>query len=183
MASVTKENIENSKQNKEGKGQLSSIFFTLLVALVGGSIAVKLKVPAGAFIGSMLLVAVIKGSGFELGSFPSWTRFLIQIVLGTFIGLSVSPEVIHELKQLALPATIIVVVLVSTGIVTGLVINKMTNLDMVTSLFSAAPGGMSDMVLISSVLGADAAKVAALHLVRIISIVVILPMFIRWIVN
>ncbi|KKM09917.1 hypothetical protein SY88_16550 [Clostridiales bacterium PH28_bin88] len=156
---------------------------TLVIAAVGGLVALKLRIPAGAMVGSMVLVAIAQGSGMPLGSLPSWTRVVIQILLGAMIGLSFTPQVVHELKQIALPAVVLVITLLTTGIITGLVISRISKLDVVTSLFSTAPGGMTDMVLISSVLGADAPKVAALHLIRIVGVLLVMPPLLRWLVK
>ncbi|MFZ5686731.1 MAG: AbrB family transcriptional regulator [Bacillota bacterium] len=156
---------------------------TLIIAAVGGLIALKLRIPAGALVGSMILVAIVQSSGVPMGSLPSCTRIVIQILLGTMLGLSLTPEALHELKQIALPAIVLVATLVTTGIITGLVISKISKLDVITSLFSTAPGGMTDMVLLSSVLGADAPKVAALHLIRIVGVLLVMPPLLRWLVK
>jgi len=174
------------REEGSGKGlrtRMGYIALTLFIAAVGGLVALKLRIPAGALIGSMVLVAIAQGSGAQLGSLPAWTRTGVQIVLGAVIGLSITPQVVQDLRQIALPAVILAVTLLTTGLITGWVISKISRLDIITSLFSSAPGGMTDMVLLSSVLGADAPKVAALHLIRVVSVLIVMPPLLRWLVK
>ncbi len=176
--------VAGKEKGEKGLGQkMGYLALTLLIAAIGGFVALKLRIPAGALIGSMVLVAVIRGSGVQLGVLPSWTRLAVQMVLGAMIGLSITPQVLQELKQIALPAAILVITLLTTGLITGFVISKISRLDIITSLFSTAPGGMTDMVLLSSVLGADAPKVAALHLIRVVSVLIVMPPLLRWLVK
>lgn len=186
MPVIKESAIAVNRRGRAGKGlgtKMGYIALTLLIAAVGGIVALKLRIPAGALIGSMVVVAVVQGSGAHLGTLPSWTRTAVQILLGAVIGLSITPQVVQDLKQIALPAALLVITLLTTGLITGWVISKISSLDIVTALFSSAPGGMTDLVLLSSVLGADAPKVAALHLIRVVSVLIVMPPLLRWLVK
>ena len=60
-------------------------------------------------------------------------------------------------------------------------LSKLTKLDLTTSLFASAPGGVSDMAIIASELGADPAKVAALQTLRLIVVIVLFPTLVTWV--
>ena len=57
----------------------------------------------------------------------------------------------------------------------GWLIHKVCGLDLATALFGAIPAGVSDMALISTEMGGDAPKVAALQLVRYVGILSLMP--------
>ncbi|MGE5632138.1 MAG: AbrB family transcriptional regulator [Caulobacteraceae bacterium] len=155
------------------------IIYTLAVAFAGGYIGIKLKVPAGALIGAMFSVGFFNMYT-DKGKIPANFKIAAQTVVGGIIGLNFTPDTLSGLKYLILPALILIIGLVLYSIVLGLIIHKLTGLDLVTSLFSTAPGGLADMTLISDAYGADTPKVALLHLVRLITVISILPVVIGW---
>ncbi|WP_052356797.1 AbrB family transcriptional regulator [[Clostridium] dakarense] len=66
-------------------------FITILVGIIGAFIAKKLKIPAGAMVGSMILVGifnVLTGVAYVENS----TRFFVQVIAGAFIGIDMDKE-------------------------------------------------------------------------------------------
>ncbi|MGE5632137.1 MAG: AbrB family transcriptional regulator [Caulobacteraceae bacterium] len=157
---------------------MEKIIYTLIIACIGAYIGVKLKLPAGALIGSMLSVAVFNMSTGN-GYIPLNFKLIAQIVVGGMIGLNFRTDTIKSLKKLALPAVILAAGLMIYSILLGFLISKLTGLDLKTALFSCAPGGVADTTLISEAYGADATKVALLHLVRLIAVISALPFVIN----
>lgn len=153
-------------------------FITLLVGILGAYIAKALKIPAGAMVGSMIFVGifnVLTGAAYVESS----TRFFVQVIAGAFIGIGMDKEQLIEIKNLIKPAIVMVIGLLILNIVVGLFIYKTTSLDLLSSLFSAVPGGMADMSIISSEMGADTSMVAVFQLARLISVISIFPTLIR----
>ena len=56
-------------------------------------------------------------------------------------------------------------------------------MDPVTALFACAPGGLTDMALIAADLGADSSKVAAMQMMRLVSVIALYPTIIGWLVR
>ncbi len=92
-----------------------------------------------------------------------------------WIGSRITKKDVKELKTVLSSAVILIItiVILSPGI--GIVINRISNLDITTAVFASAPGGMTDMALIADELGADASKVLLLQLVRIIIVINLFP--------
>jgi membrane AbrB-like protein len=67
-----------------------------------------------------------------------------------------------------IPASLLATILILTTVVAALLTAPLTSADLVTTLFAAAPGGLTEMSLISMNFGADAAGVAAVQLVRVL---------------
>ncbi|WP_051542066.1 AbrB family transcriptional regulator [Clostridium lundense] len=157
---------------------MEKIIYTLIIASIGGVLGIKLKIPAGALVGSMIAVAIYNIYGGK-GAMPSNFKLGAQIVVGGMIGLNFTKESIYALKDIIFPAVILVIGLTLLSILLGFAIYKLTGLDLVTALFSSAPGGITDMTLISEAYGADISKVALLHLMRLLSVITILPFLIK----
>ncbi|GAA0179624.1 hypothetical protein SH2C18_24630 [Clostridium sediminicola] len=155
-----------------------NIAITLLVGGIGGFLGIKLKIPAGALIGSMLLVAIYNIYSGE-GTIPKNFKLVAQIVVGAMIGLNFTIDSFREFKNIIIPTMILVVCLMIFCVVLGFFISKFTGLDLITSLFSCSPGGLTDMTLISEAYGADTSKVVAMHSARLITVIAVLPIIIK----
>ena len=79
------------------------------------------------------------------------------------------------------PAVLITLALVLTGLVVGLWTSRLLGIDPIVALLGAAPGGISGMSLVGAEFGVGAA-VAALHAVRLITVLLVLPLVVRLIV-
>lgn len=161
-----------------------TIILTLIVAIVGGLLGLKLKIPAGALIGAMVAVAIMKiGTG--RGDIPYSYKLLAQIVVGGMLGLNFTMETVKGLKKLIIPAMVVVIGLTLFSIILGFVLSRLTGMDLTTALFSVSPGGLTDMTLISGEYGADTSTVALLHLMRLVTVISVLPTVIgalmRWV--
>lgn len=153
---------------------MSSALITLLAAVCGGVIARSLKIPAGGLIGSMLAVGILQVNQVEV-RLPVNLRLIGEIFIGGTIGLSFTSSFIKNLKSLLIPAVFIMIAVVAFGVVVGLIMYKVTNLDIVTSIFASSPGGITNMTVIANSLGADSKVVTVMQLVRLISLVFLLP--------
>lgn len=157
---------------------MDKIFYTLLAAGCGGFIGMKLKIPAGALIGAMIFVAIYNIYTGH-GTIPSKFNLVAQIVVGGMIGLNFTMDTVMGLKKLIVPALILVLGLTLFSICLGFAISKFTGLDLTTALFSCSPGGLTDMALISEAYGAETPKVVSLHLMRLITVITVLPLVIK----
>ncbi len=161
-----------------------NIMLTLVVALAGGLLGLKMKIPAGTLIGAMVAVAIMKiGTG--RGEIFYSYKLVAQIVVGGMLGLNFTMDTVKGLRNLIFPAMVVVVGLTLFSIILGFVLSRLTGMDLTTALFSASSGGLTDMTLISGEYGADTPTVALLHLMRLITVISVLPTVIgalmRWV--
>ena len=155
-----------------------NILITLVVAFVGGIIGYKLKIPAGAFIGAMVFAAIYNIITSN-GSIPLSFRIAAQIVIGAYVGLNFNKDVIIELKTIILPVIVMVLGLFVACIILGVFISKVTGVDLITAMLGSSPGGLTEMTIIADSYQADTSKVAVMHLIRLVSVVTILPIVIK----
>ena len=102
---------------------------------------------AGALIGASILS--ISGK-FDIAEWPIGSRTILEIGIGTIIGTSLTKDSLIGLQSLWKPAILITFTLVITGLVIGLWKGGLLNIDVTTTIQGAAPGGTSEMSLVSS---------------------------------
>jgi len=83
-----------------------------------------------------------------------------------------------DIQNLWRPAILITFTLVITGLAIGLWTSRLLNIDIITTILGAAPGGISGMSLVGSEYGVGPA-VATLHAVRLITVLLILPLVVK----
>ena len=169
-----RDTIANEKTNKTKV----NIFFTLGVGVIFGVTGYILKIPAGALSFSMIGVGIFN-IFLNRGYMPMSLRRLIQMFGGALIGTRVELKDIFEIGSLLHLVIIVVIGFLIMNIVIGFILYKVTDLSLATSLFASAPGGVSDISIIASEMGADTPKVAVIQLMRLVSIVSFYPFLIQ----
>ncbi|MDT8900346.1 AbrB family transcriptional regulator [Anaeroselena agilis] len=142
-----------------------NLLLTLLAGGIVGYAFYKMKVPGGLMIGAVIGVAAINIL-FGAAYMPSETKTVTLIIAGAFIGGTVEKSDLKRLPYIAKPTIVMLVTFLVLNLVTGTIIYWIGPLDLVTSLMSAVPGGISDTPIIAAVMGADAPKVAVMQIVR-----------------
>jgi len=150
-----------------------------LAGWAGGLLALRTGIPAAPLAGALVGAALVSLSGrLEPANWPAGTRTALEIAIGTVIGTTLTAPALVELQRLWKPAVLITVTLVLTGVVVGLWCSRLLGIDPVVALLGPAPGGISGMSLVGSEFGVGAA-VAALHAVRLISVLLVLPLVVK----
>ena len=157
----------------------------LIYALAGtamGLLARRTGIPAAPLAGALLGAGIVSMSGkLEIAAWPSGTRTVLEIGIGVVIGTSLTRASLEQLQLLWKPALLITITLVMTGLVIGLWTSRLLGIDPVVALLGAAPGGISGMSLVGTEFGVGAA-VAALHAVRLITVLLVLPLVVKLLV-
>lgn len=154
------------------------IAVTIMVAAVGGLIGYRMKIPAGAMIGAMISVAVFNiawGNAY----IPVKFKVFAQILTGGIIGLSFSRDTLMQIKELLLPLTVSVALMMSFCVVLGILLYKFTDLDIITAMFALSPGGITDMTLAAQDMGGETSIIAVFHFIRLSLVVGFMPVIIR----
>lgn len=153
---------------------LPKFLITVLIGILGAYLFLKMRVPAGAMVGAIIFVGafqIFSGSGY----FPKIIKVAVQAIAGGFIGQRIAASDIKQLRLILKPSIQLFLGIVIMSVCTGLLIHHLAPVDIQTALLSAMPGGVTDIALISSDLGADPAQSTALQLVRYLIAILILP--------
>ena len=145
----------------------------------GGLLAQRTGIPSAGLVGALVGAALVSTSGrLELAAWPAGTQTVLQIAIGTVIGTGLTASTMRELTTLWRPALLITVTLVATGMVVGLWSARLLGIDPLVALLGAAPGGISGMSLVGAEFGVGA-SVAALHAVRLSTVLLVLPLLVK----
>ena len=137
-------------------------------------------IPAAPLLGAILGAGLLSVSGkIEIASWPLGTKTALGIGVGTVIGTGINRDTLGELQTLWKPALLITFSLLITGVLVGILISKVLGIDLVVSLLGAAPGGTIGMTLVGAEFGVGAA-VAALHAVRLITVLLLIPAIVNF---
>ena len=158
---------------------LATLLIYLLAGTTIGLLALLSGIPAAPLAGALLGAGLLSMSGkLDMACWPSGTRTALEIGIGSVSGTGLTRASLTQLQLLWRPAILITLTLVLTGVVIGLWSSRLLGIDPVVALLGAAPGGISGMSLVGAEFGVGAA-VAALHAVRLITVLLVLPMTVR----
>ncbi len=159
---------------------IENLLIYLLAGSLVGLITIPTGIPAAPLAGALLGAGLISMTGkIEMAAWPTGTRTILEIGIGTVIGTGLTKDSLEQLQHLWQPALLITFTLVLTGITIGLWSSRLLGIDPIISLLGAAPGGISGMSLVGEEFGVGAA-VATLHAVRLITVLLILPLLVKF---
>ncbi len=147
---------------------------TLAVGALGGTLFGLLGLPAGWLTGSMVAVAVAAVAGTEV-EIPTGLRNVAFVVTGSFLGSSVSPELISELPRWPISLAVLIVNLMVLQWAAQTFLHRVCNWDRQTAFFAAIPGLTSYVIALALPTRADTARIAVSQTIRIFLLVAFLP--------
>ena len=162
----------------------SQILMTIIlvfVAVAGYYFGKHLKFPAPWLLGSMVGVAIFKsfGSLFLGHDIVAWWPHELIIFSQIFIGTSIGSR-FHKNMFIGLKKTLFVSSLCTMGFILSMIlcayiVSAITGVSFITSALAFAPGGIAEMTTTAVVLKGNPTFVVAVEVLRIISVIVILP--------
>ncbi|MCB2100790.1 MAG: AbrB family transcriptional regulator [Rhodobacterales bacterium] len=148
-------------------------------ALVGYPLARRLRIPAAAMVGPMVVSAGLHLAGATAARPPGEIVALAQVVLGATIGcrfVDVPLKRVFGILMLGAGTTLIMLVI---AFACAQAVQAVTGLPFTHVLLAFSPGGLPEMSLISLAMNADPAFVATHHLVRIVFVIMVFPSLFR----
>ena len=155
-----------------GSGELDQsavIAVVTIPGLLGGYLGHRLRLPAGAFTGAMVVVGIALGFlGFPEISIPPLAGQSLQVMVGVIVGLRITGESLRSGARALFPAAVVTAIFFSSSLAAATAAVSLTGMSPITALFAAAPGGLTEMASVGASLGADGPAVAAVHLSRLL---------------
>ena len=155
-----------------------SIF--LAIGTLGGYLGTKLKIPAGALIGSLLAVICFKLISRVDWNVPRMFTFVLQVFLGIMVGASFQPGMLKVMGRVFFPVITSTLLLVGTGLLLSMVFTRMGLLDMGTAYLATSPGAMSALLVVALDSGKDAAVITCFHFFRVVFIILTMPLIYKY---
>ncbi|MBM7644945.1 membrane AbrB-like protein [Scopulibacillus daqui] len=168
---------------------LASGLWTIVLAVSawgGHYIGKRLKLPAPWLVGGMLGVGAIQAvSSFINGGnisawWPHWTMIIAQVLIGASIGSRLNRTMFKGAKQVVLVGLLSSMGLVIAMFLCSIGISDLTGIPLVTAILAFAPGGVAEMAATALTLHANSAFVVAVQVLRLVTILVLLPPMFRF---
>jgi hypothetical protein len=152
---------------------------TALVALVGGWLGVRLKLPAGAFLGPLLLGIPLTVFGLPVGAWPPGVLLVALWALGARVGSHFDTAAVRELKRVALIAVLAALAVVGGCVLLAWGWSVVGEVDLLTTYFATSPGGADSVLAIALDTRASLSLVLAVQVGRLLLIFLVAPALLR----
>ncbi|MBR0652663.1 AbrB family transcriptional regulator [Roseomonas terrae] len=141
---------------------------------LGGAAFAALHLPLPWLIGSLVAVAAGRLSGLPAEADPRLRNLFLGII-GIALGLYFTPATAAVLGAKAGLLLLAAIVTLAMGAALAPLLAKRARVDMATAWFSSIPGGVADMAMLAESYGGRPAPVALAQLLRVCSVVVLVP--------
>ncbi|WP_158736923.1 AbrB family transcriptional regulator [Alteribacillus sp. YIM 98480] len=157
-------------------------FLFVIVALLGGYLGRLMRIPIGSVIGAMLCVGLFKIIGVVTFSDTDWLSFVVQVSIGIMLGVSFISLDKGIIKKISAGLMVNLIGIFFMVITIGIIISFGFSMDLKLSILSSAPGAIVEMATMADALQLDSPTVVLVHLFRVIIIMAIFPLLIKWII-
>ena len=151
----------------------------VLVGTAGGVVFFLVGVPAGLLIGSLLAVSLANLIyGKVIAQAPPFLFEGAQVVLGVSIGSTFTPDAVGQVAPLAGAALGFAALVLATSLFAGRLVASILGWPTLPGFLAVVPGGLTPVMIIAHDLEYDVAAIGALQLIRLLSAIIVLPLFV-----
>jgi len=159
---------------------MTELLTMILIGTIGFIIFYIVKIPTPALLGPMAAVIIGSYFGMNIVSFDSRILFVLQSILGVYIGSSINRDNFRQIAKLYKPAFLMMIwtFFMTFGLGSLLVYYK--EIEPVTAFLSTSPAGVTEISMLAVSVGADITVVSIFQLSRlIITLLVVIPIVIN----
>ncbi|WP_096435044.1 AbrB family transcriptional regulator [Alteribacter populi] len=148
---------------------------TLTIGTIGGAVFAVANLPLPWVLGALSFVLVWQGITKRNANWPEPVKNTGFLTLGIYFGLYFTKSTFVTVGPYLLPYVSATVALIATSILFATVVTKWIDVDRVTSVFGAIPGGLSEMAIASEALKANTSLVVIFQTIRLLTVLFIVP--------
>jgi uncharacterized protein len=158
---------------------LPDLAATATLAVIGGSVGLALRVPAGVLLGPLVLGAMLNVYGWVHIELPPVVLIASFALIGWNIGLRFTHDVLAAAAR-ALPQCLVAIVLLMAfcGMLAG-TLTALFHVDPLTAYLATSPGGVDAAAIIAASTRVDTPFVMTLQTVRMIVLLLVGPYIAR----
>ncbi|MDR7001903.1 AbrB family transcriptional regulator [Neobacillus niacini] len=152
------------------------------ISSLGGFLISLTGLSIGWMIGSFLTAAFLSfwkpsllRSDSNQKGMPKYWLFMGQLILGIELGQKINLTFLNVFKENWIAIILMLLLSIFFSLLSGFVLWKYSNSDMLTSFFGTAPGGLSAMPGIAEEAGANTAVVSIIQTMRVFLVILTIP--------
>ncbi len=162
-----------------GNMRIADIFILVAVGIIGFIFAKKINMPAAALIGPMIISMIAFASGWVESKPPDELLKFVQVIIGASIGFTFKGVKVKEIvKTLVGTFGHFVILAILTAIFVALV-HYTLDFPTISILLAFMPGGQTESNLIAILVAANVPYITMHHIVRLIIVFNLAPLFAR----
>lgn len=160
---------------------LRDLAILIACAVFGAYLGPKIGLPAPTILGPMILSGLVHLSGLTHAAPPTVAVNATQLVMGTVIGCRFAGAASRDvLKDLCLSLFVASAMLL-VAVPIAFAVTSLTGIDIRETFLSFSPGGLPEMSILALSLDADIAYIATMHIIRIVLVIALVPVFFKMI--
>lgn len=157
----------------------SELAVTLGIAVLGGTVGVWFRIPAGALLGPMVLGAALHSTDLAQMYQPFWLQSIASMLLGWYVGLGFNRNLLISAFRLLPRLLLSTAMLIALCAVFAVMLVKFLHTDPLTAYLATSPGGLDSVVLIAIGSKADVPFVVAVQTLRLFVVILAGPAIAR----
>jgi membrane AbrB-like protein len=157
---------------------------TLAIAWAAGWAALRLRMPAGALLGPMIVAGAITLSGLASSLVvPPVLREAAFAVIGLQVGLRFTVETVRQVGRLLIPVLLCVLFLLVACFGLAAVLAATTSVTLQDAYLATTPGGLYAVLAVAFGAGANTTFIVAVQGLRVLVMVLLAPVAVRLILR
>ncbi len=146
-----------------------------MAAVLGVTLGRIARLPAAPVFGPMIVSGIFHVVGWVSIAPPSVLIIGSQIVIGSIIGTRFLGATLTELRNDLTLASLASAVMLAVGVAFGAIVASLNGMSLSQAFLAYAPGGLTEMSLLTIAMNQDVAYVSSVHIVRITLVIAIAP--------
>ncbi len=154
------------------------------LAVAGAWAAGRLRVTAGVLLGPMILTgALVLAGPLEGFAVPDLLGQAAFALIGLQVGLRFTPETVRLLGRVTIPVLLAIAGLLVTCFGLAVLLDATTSATLLDSYLATTPGGLYAVLAVAYGSGADTTFIVAVQTLRVVAMVLLAPLAVRWLLR
>lgn len=166
-----------------GTPTLAETVLLLATGAIGYGASRRLRLPSALLLGPMVASGAVHVAGWVEGAPPALLVAVAQVVVGAAVGSRFAGTGLREVVHALGHGLVMTLLMLALAALLAVLVHPLAGVALLPLLIAYVPGGVAEMALIAFALGIDPAFVATHHLVRILLVVGLAPLFLRRVVG
>ncbi len=165
-------------------GTLGGWALTVAAGTAGAALGPRLRLPAPALLGPLILTAALSLMGVTGGAqVPPLAREVAFALIGVHIGLGFKRDTLREIARVAVPVAAAIAGLLLACFALGWLLALTADVSLLDGYLATTPGGLYAVLPIAYGTGADTTFVLAVQSLRLLAMMLAAPALVRWLVR